>query len=130
MFAVLLMAPVFGVLYAAWAVARAAWEVLLFLLGLPGRPFGKAWLVPTRHVVWQTNFLATPPDDAALTHWLTAQPTVAVCELRRESYWLTFNCVLCGYILDPGGLKIASAYAAQTLGYDTGGRIAITDIWG
>ena len=121
---VVFFGPVMVVRYAVWAGGQVA----RFVLGLPGRPFGKTWFVPTRHVIWQTNFIGMPPNDAELARWLATQPTVAASEVRREPYWVVFDCVLRGYFLDPVEIKMASVRKAQTLGYDTGGRVAIIDI--
>lgn len=108
--------------------ARTSWRATRFILGLPGRPFGKTWFATTRRVVWRTNFLGMPPDDAELARWLAAQPGVAASGVRREPYWVVFDCVLRGYFLDPDGIKMASVRKAVTLGYDTGGRVSVIDI--
>jgi hypothetical protein len=104
------------------------WPAVRLVFGLPGRLFGKTWFAETRHLIWQTNFLAMPTDDTELTRWFAAQPGVAACELRREPYWVIFDCVLRGYFFTPESLQMDSIRQAQELGYDIGGRVSIINI--
>src|SRR5262249_15396581 len=91
-----------------------AFQAGRFLVGQLGRPFGGPWFQYTQHRIWQTNFIAMPPDDEELTRWFGQQPGVVKFELRREPDGIVFDCVRRGYFLQFSDIQGASTAKARS----------------
>ncbi|WP_020475750.1 hypothetical protein [Zavarzinella formosa] len=102
--------------------------IIRFVLNLIGWSLGKRWFRSTQHLIWQTNFVAMPPNDDDLARWFGQQPYMVTAEVKREPNWITFDCVRRGYFLEFNDIQKTSTRAARSLGYNTGQSVSIINI--